>query len=165
MCEACPVKDTEVRWQSLAPVKHHEKIKEIYPKVTRSGVVYPDHRFTSKVYAVEYVIVECENSEVHGYSIPMRLIKFLAEVGLLHLCVSGSAKIINQIGDGRYASGLTGVDLFSCPIPGHEVINAVHFMICDTGEDPAKPCFGIDTIHAAGLNKGVCDCSGIAAAL
>lgn len=73
----------------------------MYPKVTRSGVVYPDHRFSSRVYEVEYAIVQCANSEVHGYSIPMRLFKVLAELGLLHLCVSDSAKMINLNGDGR----------------------------------------------------------------
>ena len=54
-----------------------------------------------------------------------------------------------------YASGLTGVDLFSRPVPRHEVIEAVDLVICDAGENPAKPCFGIDTVHAAGLDERI----------
>ncbi len=70
-----------------------------------------------------------------------------------------------KISDSPYPSGLTGVDLFCLPIPGHEVVEAVHFMIRDAGENPAEPGFRIDTVHAASLNKRVGDCSGIAAAL
>ncbi len=63
----------------------------------------------------------------------------------------------------EYASGLTGVDLFSRPVPRHEVIEAVDLMICDAGENPAKSCFGIDTVQAAGLNERISDGSSVAA--
>jgi transposase InsO family protein len=56
-----------------------------------------------------------------------------------------------------YASGLTGVDLFGRPTPGHEVFEAGHFMVCDAGEDPGQPGFRIDLVHAASLDECVGD--------
>jgi hypothetical protein len=41
--------------------------------------------------------------------------------------------------DQTYPSGLTGVDLFGCPVPRHEILEAGHFVVCDAGENPAKP--------------------------
>jgi len=38
-------------------------------------------------------------------------------------------------------------------------------MISDTGEDPAKPSFRIDLVHAAGFDERVGDSSGFTAAL
>jgi len=68
-------------------------------------------------------------------------------------------------GQGRpYPSGLTGVDLFCCPAPRHEVVQTVYFVVCDAGEDPAQPGFRIDLVHAAGFDERVGDGSGIAAA-
>lgn len=63
-----------------------------------------------------------------------------------------------------YPSGLTGVDLFCCPAPRHEVVQTVHLVVCDAGEDPAQPGFRIDLVHAAGFDERVGDGSGIAAA-
>jgi len=36
-----------------------------------------------------------------------------------------------------YPSGLTGVDLFGRPVPGHEFFEAGHFLVCDAGKNPA----------------------------
>lgn len=63
-----------------------------------------------------------------------------------------------------YPSGLTGVDLFGLPIPRHEIIETVHFVVCDTDEDPVEPGFGIDLVHAAVLNEGVGDGSDVTTA-
>lgn len=54
---------------------------------------------------------------------------------------------INTIADHRLScvsSGLTGVDLFWHPVPGHEFVEAGHFVVCDAREDPSQPGFGID---------------------
>jgi hypothetical protein len=56
-----------------------------------------------------------------------------------------------------YPSGLTGVDLFWRPVPRHEVFELGHLLIGDVREDPSQPRFGIDLVHAAGLNEGVGD--------
>ena len=64
-----------------------------------------------------------------------------------------------------YASGLTGVDLFSDPVPGHQFIDVGHFVICDTRQNPTQPGFWIDTVHAAGLNEGIGNGSSVTAAL
>ena len=31
---------------------------------------------------------------------------------------------------------MTGVDLFGCPVPGHEVFETIHLVVCDAFEDP-----------------------------
>lgn len=67
--------------------------------------------------------------------------------------------------DVSYPSGLTGVDLLRCPVPGHQFVNMGHFVICDAGEDPAQPGFGIDTVHAAGFNERIGDGCGVSAPL
>ena len=64
-----------------------------------------------------------------------------------------------------YPSGLTGVDLLSRPVPGHQLVDMGHFVICDTGQNPTKPRLGIDTVHAAGFNERIGDCCGVTAAL
>ena len=58
-------------------------------------------------------------------------------------------------GVGLYPSGLTGVDLFGCPVPRHELLEAGHFVVCDAGENPAKPGFGIYLVHAGGFDERV----------
>ena len=64
-----------------------------------------------------------------------------------------------------YPSGLTGVDLLRCPVPAHQFVDMGHFVICDAGEDPAQPGFGIDIVHAAGFNERIGDGCGVSAAL
>lgn len=64
----------------------------------------------------------------------------------------------------EYASGLTGVDLFWRPIPGHEVFKLGHLLIGDARENPGQPGFGVDLVHAAGLDESVGDGCSIAAA-
>ena len=56
-----------------------------------------------------------------------------------------------------YASGLTGVDLFSHPIPWHEFFEAGHFVISNPSEDPTKPGFRIDAVHTTGLDERIGD--------
>jgi hypothetical protein len=56
-----------------------------------------------------------------------------------------------------YPSGLTAVDLFSRPVPGHQRFDACHFMIRDAGENAPESSFWVDTVHAAGLNQRIGD--------
>ena len=63
-----------------------------------------------------------------------------------------------------HTSGLTGVDLFCCPAPRHEVVQTVHLVVCNAGENPAQPGFRIDLVHAAGFDERIGDGCGIAAA-
>ena len=62
-----------------------------------------------------------------------------------------------------HTSGLTGVDLWGCPVPRHEPLEAGHFVVCDAGENPAKPGLWIDLVHAGGLAEGVGDGRGLSA--
>ena len=64
-----------------------------------------------------------------------------------------------------YASGLTGVDLLGRPVPGHEIVEAVHLVVCDAGEDPAKPGLWIDVVHPGGFDERVGDGGSFTAAL
>ena len=57
--------------------------------------------------------------------------------------------------DISYASGLTGIDLFRRPVPGHEFFELGHLLIGDVRENPGPPGFGVDLVHAAGLDEGV----------
>ena len=67
--------------------------------------------------------------------------------------------------DQAYPSRLTGVDLFSDPVPRHQFIDVGHFVICDTRQNPTQLRLGIDTVHAAGLNEGIGNGSSVTAAL
>jgi len=64
-----------------------------------------------------------------------------------------------------YPCGLTGVDLFGCPVPRHEILEAGHLVVCDAGENPAKPGLWIDVVHAGGLDERVGDDRCFSAAL
>lgn len=46
------------------------------------------------------------------------------------------SKIMHRLGV-WYPSGLTGVNLFSRPVPRHEFVEAGHLVVRDTGENPA----------------------------
>ena len=60
-------------------------------------------------------------------------------------------------GGAPYASGLTGVDLFWRPVRGHEVFELGHLLIGNARENPGQPGFGVNLVHAAGLDESVGD--------
>jgi hypothetical protein len=72
----------------------------------------------------------------------------------MHNSSAGGVFGSNEPPDQSYPSGLTGVDLFGRPVPGHEFVEADHFLVCDAGKNPANPSFGVNLVHATGFNEG-----------
>ena len=49
--------------------------------------------------------------------------------------------------------------------PREELVQTSDFVVGDLGEDPCEPSLGIDTVELGGLNQGIGDGCGFAAAL
>lgn len=60
---------------------------------------------------------------------------------------------------------MTAVDLFGSEVPGHQIFDALGVVVLKVLEDPSQPGFGIDAVHAGGLDQGVGHGGGFSAAL